>query len=426
MPPKRRSQDIEGVESRALAQRKLEWEKLDMNELKWWCKQTNIGVKRSRAECIEGLSKGTLLVPAGMPPLGPPPDVEANEVQVRIEPQNQPNQVRQEEELSTLADQVKELGSLIRLSLTKRTPDMPVEDSNVPHSAIRTLDPLQRCICGHVLSNEEQWCPQCGSTVGKCHLCHKPLSREAKFCSSCGTRVGDHVHMHNNNNNNHSHNRRQDTKGNGNVELDVKGGVERALRECKFIDVGAMTTPNRTDGSTGSGKSAKCDSFAQWAAAWAKVIEIAQACGDGNVTELVAYSGLISTMASKFPWEFVSEYDSLVRWKKASVDPNLKLSEYHNESWCLAWSKVSTPMSSQHSQHSQHSQYQSAGKAKERKPVCIAFNSGSCNYRRCRFLHVCSRCNGEHTLKDCQHKSNSVHSRASVSGTGTSGKKDTA
>lgn len=35
------------------------------------------------------------------------------------------------------------------------------------------------------------------------------------------------------------------------------------------------------------------------------------------------------------------------------------------------------------------------------KLICFAFNGKGCNARKCRFEHVCGRCYGDHSMKEC-------------------------
>ena len=153
-------------------------------------------------------------------------------------------------------------------------------------------------------------------------------------------------------------------------------------------------------------------SLQSWLEAWTIYCCIVANQQPSKSSELLGYQLIVLQSAKKFRWAAVADYDTQFRqrasrcsevlWNKTDMDlyahcftgQSLPICSACHRPGHLAASCLSSPRGRQP---------QSAARP------CDAFNRGRCNFRSCRFRHVCSSCGaGDHPRSQCTASSKST------------------
>jgi len=352
------------------------WMKLSLNQLKWWCKNVHVEFGRSKESSARKLAESTLILPDKSEV---PETSDDNEPAPKVNNKKKKASSDKETTEDTLLKR-------IELLLTKSEPAAEAtQPKEVPRLCIN---------CNAVLLYNEAFCQHCGTACQKksC-VCGLELRPGARFCGSCGAST-------------------QNSLVNPNKGNLMDESWKKDMREGKFVDLAAVfmygseSKQHKLEHVLPSVSSRpaplRVESFTQWTAAFAKIIEVCQSTAPDRVQELLRYQAMIARLASKWGWDVVMEYDTLARQKKAE-DPTFQLPELHNESWTLAFAKIfkSGELNLSPAKSKQH---QGSSRPKQSQGTCNRFNRGKCTFQKCIFAHKCAKCNGDHSAKDCTAK----------------------
>ena len=156
----------------------------------------------------------------------------------------------------------------------------------------------------------------------------------------------------------------------------------------------------------------KISNIRRWEQAFRVYTAIYSEANPSRAAEIWQYIYVINSAASTYIWDNVANYDYTFR-HLMSCNPSRSWAKIYNQMWNLSMkefiprgnftSQISTPRRDSSETHSN----QSSGK-KQRKPkYCWAYNRGNCKEAtsRCKFVHRCSYCDGDHANHNCTKKS---------------------
>ena len=141
------------------------------------------------------------------------------------------------------------------------------------------------------------------------------------------------------------------------------------------------------------------ESFVDWAEAWAVYAALVAKVAPEKLAPLISYFLVVAKAHRDIPGKGWMEYDKAFR--KQAAD-NLSLS------WSVMDPTLYLSTVLTRGAHSSASYTKSQGQAAStarKDQVCFNWNSGGCNFPRCKFRHVCSRCEGNHPRPSCEPKS---------------------
>lgn len=166
----------------------------------------------------------------------------------------------------------------------------------------------------------------------------------------------------------------------------------------------------------------KADRLENFILVWSCVTKVAMVHVPTHLAELNEHQSQISSLASKFQWYQVAEYDLNLRFKKADKPDLISLYDHDAVVWLMA-TKVGINNNSFQSKGDQPFTASSSSNAPASQ-VCFAFNRASgCRFMdgSCKYSHHCSQCNGKHPAYECPSKKRLSGPAASSGGSGTNG-----
>ena len=163
--------------------------------------------------------------------------------------------------------------------------------------------------------------------------------------------------------------------------------------------------------------------FQTWVQCFAIYVAVIAPKQPERVPDLMAYANNIARASKKFKWPAWVVYDQNFRQEAmcnpsqpwAKIDPSIYSQCFLGmarsaEGWCQ-WcqslehtSEMCPGGPSSSRKRPWRTAFPSPGREPTAKPVCLKFNrsDGECSFGpRCKFLHCCSRCRGNHPLKRC-------------------------
>lgn len=157
--------------------------------MKWWCKNVNIPLGRSKEDCAGKLAAATMILPNSHQGVEKEGDNES--VRPEVIATDNGDKRRRVEANSTSEDQ---LISKIVLALKSQT-----------ETTVTTADLEKKCRkCGWNRTATANFCGGCGSLLAaeeceatnlvravKCGHCQASLKADAKFCEHCGKSAGN-------------------------------------------------------------------------------------------------------------------------------------------------------------------------------------------------------------------------------------------
>ena len=181
----------------------------------------------------------------------------------------------------------------------------------------------------------------------------------------------------------------------------------------KFIDDNRMEWVH-SDGGTFlapvSDRTSKITNFRRWEQAFRVYATIYCGANPRRSKEIWQYITVISTAASSYMWDNVSEYDVTFRHLMA-FNPNRSWAVTYNQCWNLCMREPMTPRFNTFQKPANNfaggnsgGKFNTGHKKRGKPDYCWNFNRGiPCKYgKKCRFIERCSYCdNGSHGINQC-------------------------
>lgn len=141
------------------------------------------------------------------------------------------------------------------------------------------------------------------------------------------------------------------------------------------------------------------ESFVDWAEAWAVYAALVAKTAPEKLAPLISYFLIVAKAHRDIPGKGWMEYDRAFR-KQAADNLNL--------SWSVMDPTLYLSTVLTRGAHNSATKPQNQGQAASttrKDQVCYNWNNGSCSFPRCKYRHVCSRCEGNHPRLSCESKS---------------------
>ena len=148
-------------------------------------------------------------------------------------------------------------------------------------------------------------------------------------------------------------------------------------------------------------------SFLDWSEAWAIYTGIVAQQTPEKIGSLISYFLLLAKTYRDVQGGGWLDYDRAFR-KQAAEKKNLSWS-------CLEPTLFLSTVVTQGAAVANKSAQPSKVELKKDAPVCFAWNFSACTFPRCKYRHVCQKCQGPHRQKDCREVGSVAASSAASS-----------
>ena len=124
-----------------------------------------------------------------------------------------------------------------------------------------------------------------------------------------------------------------------------------------------------------------------------------------RITQMIANQDCIVVTAERYHFEALYNYDRAFRLKLRH-DPSLCWDSVDQELWALWCTAHAKPFCTKCTKYGHsaaafspgnHSSFRANNRIKDGRTICLRFNHSACpNASKCKYAHVCLKCEGEH------------------------------
>ena len=152
----------------------------------------------------------------------------------------------------------------------------------------------------------------------------------------------------------------------------------------------------------------KITNIDSWLRAWTRYLLAVTHYGPAKAVQMIKYQDRIITAAERFSVDGWYSYDKAFRLK-LSHDPSLRWDHLDGDLWAFWCAAQARPFCSRCHRYGHLQAARPVGKSfrpnnktKDGRIICLRFNHNTCtNPSKCRYAHVCLKCEGGHPSSAC-------------------------